>query len=138
MKQQAIQYLFIDVHQATCVASVRDEGGGIVMRATVATEARAILQMVRSAGPRVHVGFEEGTQAQWLHDLLVAHAEKVIACNTVGGANPATRAIGSTPRPGLSSCGSMRSGRSSTEHRACSPGASSFAATTTWSRISRG
>jgi len=84
MKQQAIQYLFIDVHQATCVGTVRDQGGGIVMRATVATEARAILQLVRSAGPRVQVGFEEGTQAQWLHDLLVPHAEKVIVCNTRG------------------------------------------------------
>lgn len=54
------------------------------MRATVATEARAILQLVRSAGPRVHVAFEEGTQAQWLHDVLVPHAEKVIVCNTRG------------------------------------------------------
>lgn len=84
MKQQAIQYLALDVHQATCVTTVRDQGGGIVMRATVATEARAIVQLVRGAGPRVHVAFEEGTQAQWLHDLLVPHAEKVIVCNTRG------------------------------------------------------
>lgn len=84
MKEQAIQYLALDVHQATCVVSIRDERGAIVLRATVPTEARAILQLVRSAGPRVHVGFEEGTQAQWLHDLLVPHAEKVIVCNTRG------------------------------------------------------
>jgi len=32
------------------------------------------------------VAFEDGTQAQWLHDLLVPHAEKVIVCN-VGGQN---------------------------------------------------
>lgn len=54
------------MHQATCVGSVRDEKGTVVMRATVPTEARAILQLVKSAGPRVHVAFEEGTQAQWL------------------------------------------------------------------------
>ena len=70
MKQQAIQYLALDVHQATVVASLRDEHGRVVMRATVATEAKAILRLVRSAGARVHVAFEEGTQAQWLHDLL--------------------------------------------------------------------
>jgi hypothetical protein len=64
MKQQAIQYLALDVHQATTVGSVRDENGSVVMRATVPTEARAILQLVKSAGPRVHVAFEEGTQAQ--------------------------------------------------------------------------
>lgn len=84
MKQQAIQYLALDVHQATIVASLRDENGNEVMRATIPTEAKAILRLVKSAGPRVHVAFEEGTQAQWLHDLLVGHAERVIVCNVRG------------------------------------------------------
>jgi transposase len=84
MKNQAIQYLALDVHQATVVASVRDERGAIVMRATVPTEARAILLLVRGIGPRVQVAFEEGTQAQWLHDLLQPHAERVVVCNVRG------------------------------------------------------
>ena len=84
MKHQAIQYLALDVHQATVVATLRDERGSIVMRATVPTEAKAILTLVSSAGPRVHVAFEEGTQAQWLHDLIVPHAERVIVCNVRG------------------------------------------------------
>ncbi len=84
MKQQAIQYLALDVHQATVVAVLRDERGSILLRATVPTEAKAILRLVRSAGPRVQVAFEEGTQAQWLHDLLVPYAERVIVCNTRG------------------------------------------------------
>jgi hypothetical protein len=84
MKSQAIQYLALDVHQATIVASLRDENGRVLMRATVPTEAKAILALVRSAGPRIHVAFEEGTQAQWLHDLLIDHAERVIVCNVRG------------------------------------------------------
>ena len=84
MKDQAIQYLAMDVHQATTVACVRDERGAIIMRATVPTEARAILALVRGAGTRVHVAFEEGTQAQWLHDLLQHHAERVVVCNVRG------------------------------------------------------
>ena len=84
MKQQAIQYLAMDVHQATVVACVRDERGSIMMRATVPTEARAILSLVRGAGERVHVAFEEGTQAQWLHDLLQPYAERVLVCNVRG------------------------------------------------------
>jgi hypothetical protein len=47
MKEQAIQYLAMDVHQATIVACVRDERGAIRMRATVPTEAGAILSLVR-------------------------------------------------------------------------------------------
>ena len=84
MKQQAIQYLALDVHKATIVASLRDGSGRVVMRAIVATEAKQIVGLVKSAGPRVHVVFEEGTQAQWLHDLLVDHAERVVVCNVRG------------------------------------------------------
>jgi hypothetical protein len=84
MKQQALQYVVLDVHQATLVVSVRDEQGSIVMRATVATEAKAIVGLVRGLGGRVHITFEEGTQAQWLHDVLQPHAERVIVCNTRG------------------------------------------------------
>lgn len=84
MKDQAIQYLALDVHQATTVATVRNESGVVRMRATVATEASAILGLVKGLGPRVHVVFEEGTQAQWLHDLLQPHAERVVVCNVRG------------------------------------------------------
>jgi len=84
MKHQAIQYLAMDVHQSTVVATLRDAEGAILMRATVATTARAILALIGGAGPRVHVAFEEGTQAQWLHDLIVPHVERVIVCNTRG------------------------------------------------------
>ena len=78
MKQQAIQYVALDVHQATLVASVRDEQGAVVMRATVATDAKAIVGLVRGLGARVHIAFEEGTQAQWLHDVLAPHVERVV------------------------------------------------------------
>jgi transposase len=84
MKDQAIQYLAFDVHQATCEVSLRDGSGSVVMRGTVPTESTAILRVVKGAGPRVHVAFEEGTQAQWLHDLIVPHAEHVIVCNLRG------------------------------------------------------
>src|SRR5947209_294671 len=71
MKNQATQYLALDVHQATVVASLRSEDGTVRMRATVPTEAAAVVSLVRGAGPRVRVALEEGTQAQWLHDLIV-------------------------------------------------------------------
>jgi len=63
MKQQAIHFVGLDVHQSTVIASVRDESGKVVMKATVPTEEKAIVSLVRS-WPRVHVAFEEGTQAR--------------------------------------------------------------------------
>ena len=84
MKDQAIQYLAFDVHQATCELSLRDASGSVVMRGAVPTETAAILRVVKGAGPRVQVAFEEGTQAQWLHDLITPHAEGVLVCNRRG------------------------------------------------------
>ncbi len=40
MKQQAIQYVALDVHQATLVVSVRDARGAVMMRATIARRKR--------------------------------------------------------------------------------------------------
>ena len=62
MKDEPVVHLVLDVHRSTVVASVRDEHGKVVMRATVATEEKAILALVKSAGARVHVAFEEGTR----------------------------------------------------------------------------
>jgi transposase len=63
---------------------MRDASGSVVMRGGVPTEAAAVLRVVKGAGPRVHVAFEEGTQAQWLHDLIAPHAERVLVCNLRG------------------------------------------------------
>jgi hypothetical protein len=84
MKELAIQYVGLDVHQATLAVSVRDQQGAVTMRATVATEAKAIVGLVRGLGGRIHLAFEEGTQAQWLHDVLAPHVERVVVCNTRG------------------------------------------------------
>lgn len=83
MKQQALHFVGLDVHQSTVVASVRNESGKVVMKATVPTEEKAIVALVRSR-PRVHVAFEEGTQAQWLHDVLIDQVERVVVCNVRG------------------------------------------------------
>ncbi|HEU4886316.1 MAG TPA: transposase, partial [Thermoanaerobaculia bacterium] len=91
MKKQAIHYVGLDVHQGTIVVSVRNEQGTVVMSATIPTEAKAIIGTVRAWGPRVHVAFEEGTQAQWLHDLLQPHAERVMVCNVRGKSEVANK-----------------------------------------------
>ena len=91
MKNQAIQYLALDVHQATTVASVREEGGRVVMRATVPTEARALLALVGGLSGRVEVALEEGTQAQWLYELLSPRAARVVVCNIRGRGEKANK-----------------------------------------------
>jgi hypothetical protein len=58
------KYVGLDVHQATTVASVREQSGHILARAVVPTEEAALLEFFGGLRGSVHVAFEEGTQEQ--------------------------------------------------------------------------
>jgi len=75
------KYAGLDVHQATTVIVVREESARVIARAILPTDAMALTEFFRSMRGSVHVTFEEGTQAQWLYDLLVPLVERVVVCN---------------------------------------------------------
>lgn len=83
MKQStaATKYLAFDVHRTTCTFSIRDETGKVLQRGVVPTRAGDLTALVRLTGPNLHVAFEEGTQAQWLHDLLSPLCVKLVVCD---------------------------------------------------------
>ena len=83
--QRTTKYVALDVHQATTVAAVRAGASGrVIARTILPTEEPAIVECFRGMGGTVHVAFEEGTQAQWLHDLLVPLVERVVVCDRRG------------------------------------------------------
>jgi transposase len=75
------KYIGLDVHQATISAAVRDSDGKLVMEAILETKAETILQFVRGLRGSLHVTFEEGACAAWLHDLLKPHVTQVLVCD---------------------------------------------------------
>ena len=84
--QRTTKYVALDVHQATTVASVRAEAGRGIARTILPTEASALVECVRGMRGAIHVALEEGTQAQWLHDLLVPLVDRVVVCDRRGEA----------------------------------------------------
>jgi hypothetical protein len=72
------KYIGLDVHQATISVAVRDGTGKLVMEAILETKAETILQCFRGLRGSLHVNFEEGTWAAWLHDLLRPHVTRVM------------------------------------------------------------
>lgn len=80
MKRTA-KYVGLDVHQATTVIVIREERGRVIAREIVPTEATALTEFFRVMRGTIAVAFEEGTQAQWLHDLLVPLVHRVVVCN---------------------------------------------------------
>jgi len=75
------KYIGLDVHQATISVAVRDSAGKLVMEAILETKAETILQFIRGLRGSLHVTFEEGTCAAWLHDLLKPHVTHVLVCD---------------------------------------------------------
>jgi len=75
------KYIGLDVHQATISAAVLDSTGKLVMESILETKAATILQFVHGLRGSLHVAFEEGTCAAWLHDLLKPHVTRVLVCD---------------------------------------------------------
>ena len=83
MKRSA-KYVAFDVHHATTVASVREPSGRVIDRRVLPTEASALSEYICGMRGAVHVVFEEGTQAQWLHEVLLPLADRVVVCDRRG------------------------------------------------------
>jgi transposase len=81
---RSTKHVGLDVHQHTTLTTVREDSGRIISRSILATEAPALLEYFRNMRGAIHVAFEEGTQAQWLHDLLVPVVDRVIVCDRRG------------------------------------------------------
>src|SRR2546422_8810156 len=84
LMKRTTKYVALDVHQATTVASVREDSGRVIARSVLPTDGGAIREFVRGMRGAVHVTFEEGTQAQWLHDLLAPLVDRVVVCDRRG------------------------------------------------------
>src|SRR5258708_5361266 len=84
LMKQTSKYVGLDVHQATTLAEVREDSGRVIARCILPTERTVLLEFVRGMRGAVHVAFEEGTQAQWLYDLLAPEVARVIVCDRRG------------------------------------------------------
>lgn len=89
--KRSTKYVALDVHQATTVVSVREDSGQVVARTVLPTAAAPLVDFVRAMRGTVHVTFEEGTQAQWLHDLLSPLAHRVLVCDRRGRSAQGTK-----------------------------------------------
>jgi len=58
----------------------------VIVRGIVPTEEAALVEFFRGMRGTVHVVFEEGTQAQWLYELLAPLVDRVVVCDVRGQA----------------------------------------------------
>lgn len=75
------KYVGLDVHSATTSYCVRESRGRVVGEGVVETSAAQLASLVKSFDGKVHLSFEEGTQAAWLYDLLNPLVAELIVCD---------------------------------------------------------
>ena len=82
--KQTSEYVALDVHQATSVASTREGSWRVIARTILPTQSTALVEFFGGMRGAIHVAFEEGTQAQWLHDLPVPVVDRVCVSDRRG------------------------------------------------------
>jgi transposase len=74
-------YVGLDVHAASIVVVIMNGAGKVLEQNTIQSNAGAVRSYLQRLKGEVLVAFEEGTQAQWLYDLLRPLVTKVIVCD---------------------------------------------------------
>jgi transposase len=75
------KYVGMDVDKAITVVAVLDGTGKLVAEAKIETNGRTIKDFVKGLSGKVHLTFEEGTQAAWLHGLMKPLVAELIVCD---------------------------------------------------------
>ena len=74
-------YVGMDVHRASIVIVVLNGAGKIVMQSVIETGAERVRGFLKQLRGKVYVTFEEGTQANWLHDVVRSLVTEVVVCD---------------------------------------------------------
>jgi transposase len=75
------KYIGMDLHSETIRIAVVNDVGKVVLEATIATEASALLDFIGGVQGTLQVAFEEGIHAAWVYSLLLPHTAQVVACD---------------------------------------------------------
>jgi transposase len=72
------RFIGIDAHRQSCTVCVMGPSGKRLAHHVVETNGKALVELIRSVAGERHVCTEEGTQSEWLFEILRPHAERVL------------------------------------------------------------
>jgi transposase len=71
----------MDVHRASIMIVVLNGAGKVVMQSVIETGAERVRGYLKQLRGKVYVTFEEGTQANWLHEVVRPLVSEVVVCD---------------------------------------------------------
>ena len=72
------RYIGLDAHSQSCTLVVIGPSGRRISERVVETNGRALLQAVREVAGHRHLCIEEGSQSEWLYELLEPHVDEIV------------------------------------------------------------
>jgi transposase len=72
------RFIGLDAHGQSCTLCVMGQSGRRLGHHVVETNGKALIEQVRSIAGERHVCMEEGTQSEWLYEILQPHAKRVV------------------------------------------------------------
>ena len=72
------RYIGIDAHTQSCTLAVMGPSGKRLKEVRLETNGKVITEFTRSLAGHKHICLEEGTQAEWLYEMLEPLAEEVV------------------------------------------------------------
>ena len=75
------KFVAFDVHAATTTFVVLNDEGKEISHGVSETTEENLTSVVRGLSGEIHLTFEEGTHADWLHDCLNPHVAHLLVCS---------------------------------------------------------
>ncbi len=72
------RYIGLDVHMASTTFAVMGESGKRLGTYVVETNGQALVEQIKIIPGEKHVCLEEGTQSEWLYEILSPHVENIV------------------------------------------------------------
>ena len=72
------RYIGLDVHMQSCTMAVMGPTGRRLKEEVVSTNGRELVEAIRKVEGRRHLCIEEGTQSEWLYELLEPQVEELV------------------------------------------------------------
>ncbi|MBU1700237.1 MAG: transposase [Candidatus Eisenbacteria bacterium] len=72
------RYIGLDAHSASCTIAVVGPSGKRLQSQVLETNARALISFLKTIPKQRRLCLEEGTQANWLHEVLAPHVDEIV------------------------------------------------------------
>ena len=91
------RYIGLDAHSSSCTLGVLRPSGTRLGSHVVETNAKALIEVLRSVpGPR-HLYLEEGTLVSWLYEVLSPHVEEIVVTGVSESRGPKSDKLDTPP-----------------------------------------